>query len=110
MSEDLRPQAEIVTTKGSDETQHRNAYVDPALTKRNVTNPDAPASYDPAPSGSTTLGGVTVYEKAGTDHEPANDAVVKVPAAGNSWRPGRDLYANNGSVGQDPLKHHSQQG
>lgn len=109
MAEDLRPQAEIVTTQEPNAPAFRNAYVDPALTTRAVTNDDAPASYDPPAGGSTTLGGVTVYEKAGTDHEPGDQGAEKVPHAGNKWKPGRDLYANNGSVGQDALKHHSQQ-
>lgn len=109
MAEDLRPQAGIETVKGDDRVAHANAYTDPALTTRQVTNDDAPESYDPPKSGPTTQGGVTVYEKEGTDHEPGDQGATPVPHAGNNWKPGRDLYANNGSVGQNPFKHHSQQ-
>lgn len=86
----------------SNEAARPGPYTDVAITKRNVTNPDAPTPT-PARSGSTTLGGVTVYETAGTNHEPGDQDAPEKPHSPTAWAPGRDPYANGGGVGQDFL-------
>lgn len=87
----------------SNETARPGPYTDTSITKRNVTNDSAPTP-SPARSGSTTLGGVTVYEPAGTDHEPGDQGAETKPNSPTAWAPGRDPYAVDGAVGQDFLK------
>jgi hypothetical protein len=101
MAHDPRPQASIRTTSGADQTEPVGPYVDRSLTKRNPANDDAPASYSPEKSGSTTLGEIVVYDKPGTDHTPGDQGATVPPHSPNSWTPGRDYYKNNGMVGQD---------
>lgn len=86
----------------SNETARPGPYTDTSLTRRNVTNDDAPTPT-PARSGSTTLGGVTVYEVAGTNHEPGDQGATTKPHSPTAWAPGRDPYANGGAAGQDFL-------
>ena len=45
----------------------------------------------------------TVYEAEGTDIGHANEGVTPPPHSPTGWKPGRDLYANGGGVGQDFL-------
>lgn len=100
------PQSEVANTAEANAQAHIDAYTDRSITKRNVEPTEAVPTPLPAKSGSTTLGEVTVYDPAGTDHEPAN-ADVNTPAAPNSWKPGRDPYKVDGMVGQDFFKHPS---
>ncbi len=86
----------------SNEAARPGPYTDVSLTKRNVTNPDAPTPV-PARSGSTTLGETKIYEAAGTNHEPGDQGAVVPPHSPTAWKPGRDPYANGGGVGQDYL-------
>lgn len=96
---DPRPQNVIRTSSGTNATEPVNAYVDQSLTKRNIDNGDVEEAL-PARSGSTTLGEITVYEKEGTNHEPGDQGATPPANAPNYMAPGRDLYANNGAVGQ----------
>lgn len=84
-------------------TAFAGPYVDQSRTKRNP--PAQTIVKTPTPAGPTTLGEVTVYDVAGVDHTPDNSAAPDNPHAPNSWQPGRDIYANNGMVGQDQFKH-----
>lgn len=73
-------------------------YADPNITYRNLTHVDitpAPAYND----NLSNLAGVSVYDPAG--RETSGFSHVDAPAqAPNYWKPGRDLYANGGAVGQ----------
>ena len=51
----------------------------------------------------TTLGEIKVYDKEGTNHNPGDQGAEAPANAPNSWKPGRDLYANEGAVGQEFL-------
>lgn len=112
------PYTEVKTTGGDNASPRLNAYVDPALTKRNAVS--TPAASDlPPKSGSTTLGGIRpVYandkntELQNTEAATDNQAVDPPPHAPNkpvgSVRNGqfraRDPYSNDGMPGQDYLK------
>jgi len=74
-------------------------YTDPNITFRNP--PSQTIVPTPAKSGPTTLGGVTVYDAAGTNHEPGAQGATKPANAPLGWQPLRDPYRNNGMVGQD---------
>ena len=79
-------------------------------TDSNITFRNPPAQTivpTPAKSGPTTLGGVTVYDVAGTNHNPVNRGAVSPANAPTAWKAGRDPYANNGMVGQDFFKNQS---
>ncbi len=76
-----------------------NAYTDVDLTSRGpytqtVTN-DLPNVTDEPDMKRTT-----VYEAAGTDVGFANTGVEPPPHSPPGWKPGRDLYANDGGAGQ----------
>lgn len=65
----------------------------------------AEPTANPAKSGSTTLGAITVYDIAGRLVSPSAIAAANASAttrnySPNSWTVGRDLYANNGAAGQ----------
>lgn len=112
------PQAEIVTTKGTNNRARVGPYTDPNLTLRNVVQtPDA--SDLPPPSGSKTLGGVRpVYatdqneEIDNTAAATENASVEQPPHSPNSWPieadgqgipRGNDPYRTNGVIGRDYL-------
>lgn len=82
---------------------HPGPYVDTAITFRGPFTPVV-ITPTPAKSGSTTLGGIVVYDKSGTVKTGFShtDKAASPPLA---WRRGRDPYANNGMVGQDFFKH-----
>jgi len=112
------PQLQVTAVKGTNQTARVGAYVDTALTKRNVVE-TAAASDLPPGSGSTTLGSVRpvyatdkVEEIASTDAATDNADVEPPAHAANKWvrgtvngrRVSRDPYANEGMIGQDAFK------
>lgn len=95
------PQTEFSNSGHTNIPAHIEAYTDRTLTDRNVIPTDTVPTPQPTPSGSTTLGAITVYDPPNTNHTPDNDGAVTPPHSPNSWKPGRDPYKNNGMVGQD---------
>lgn len=94
---DPRPQVEISTVGGVRRTEPRGPYVDQRLTERNLVGQVSEAVDPLRPQD---RGGVKVYDAEGTQKSgfPERDPLPNSP---NSWKPGRDYYANNGMVGQD---------
>lgn len=86
----------------ANETAHAGAYVDQALTRRNVTNP-SPDAIVPELSGPTTLGPDTHSNAGDARVEPTieNPTAEVPPHSPPAWTPGRDYYANEGMAGQE---------
>lgn len=109
------PYSKVVTTTGTNSQARLNAYVDQALTKRNVDG-DVAASDLPAPkTPATSQGDIReVYandKQSNIENDAAageNAGVPPPPNSPNSWvrgtvdgkRMSRDPYANQGMVGQ----------
>lgn len=100
---DPRPQAEISTVGGVRRTEPRGAYVDQALTVRNLAGQATTVGPTPAHE----LGNTKVYDPAGTV-KTGFPSQSPLPQAPNSWRVGRDPYAHNGMVGQTFFKNSGQ--
>lgn len=99
---DPRPQAaDADATGGLRRTEPRGPYVDQAITVRNL---EGQAGEEAAtfPAYNNDLEQVPVYDQAGTK-KSGFTAQPQPPTSPNSWRPGRDLYANGGGVGQSFL-------
>lgn len=76
-----------------------NAYTDVAITQR---GPYTQEITNPLPRVGNDQAQTDVYDVAGTDVGHEND-VEQPPNSPVAWKPGRDLYANGGGVGQDFL-------
>lgn len=93
---DPRPQASISTSGGVRRTEPRGAYVDQALTTRNLAGQTSQAVNPLRPFD---RGNTKVYDVEGTQKTGFPDRAA-LPHSPNAWRTGRDYYANNGMVGQ----------
>lgn len=113
------PQSQVVTASGPNLPARVNAYTDTALTDRNVSGTaaasDLPAPKSPATSQSDIREVYANDQLSNTENVAAatENAGVEPPAtAPNSWARGtvngrrvsRDMYANNGMIGQDAFK------
>jgi hypothetical protein len=100
VGEDPRPQAKPpVTTSARNETARWGAYTDQGLTTRNVVPTRAVPVPLPPRSGATTLGGIVVYDVAGTQKTDFDHTNAQAhPPVG--WKKGRDFYTNRGLDGE----------
>lgn len=106
-------QSQVVTIAGRNQAARVGAYTDPHLTMRAVAGVAAPSDL-PAKTGSASLGNTRAMYAAdrkttiqGTA-KTLNAGLAAPPRSPNSWfmgtvngrRVSRDMYANQGMVGQ----------
>lgn len=105
--EPVAPQAQVTPVAAPNQTARVEAYTDTSKTKRAVDSSPAPTP-EPAFSGAATTGDSRRYYAEDGEKEientATNPAADPPPQAPNSWKHGRDPYANNGMVGQDFFK------
>lgn len=85
-------------------TAFAGPYVDQSITTQGPYS-QSDAAPNPAKSGATTLGEVSVYNISGrltslSAIAAANASATTRAYSPNSWTVGRDLYANGGAAGQ----------
>lgn len=92
------PQSQVITDSGPNKSPRRDAYTDPALTKRNAQSsvPAAPTLVENLGSNRAMYASDDLDEIAQT---ATNPGVAPAPHSPNSWKPGRDPYANSGYDG-----------
>ena len=118
---DPRPQAQITTVSGPNMPAPPDPYVDSNITRVNVVSGPLASTYPP--TNLSLLGTPTDRQIYASDGLPAvdvtipaaNSSVQPLPSSGNSWPivddaagipRGRDVYRNNGMIGQ-PFFNHS---
>lgn len=89
------PQTDLKSTGHANDTPRRDAYVDPRLTLRNATSP----AQTHVTIGENLGSNRAMYANDDLDEieqTATNPGTSPAPHSPNSWKPGRDPYANNG--------------